>query len=110
VAVLPVILVCCGLPAYSFYDTVLGEQLVLAAEEGDENHVRFLIGMHVNVNFEHEDGDTALACAARENRREVVRILLAYGADPLKPGKQRLLPSQLTDDPEIIKMLSKSGD
>lgn len=69
--------------------------------------VKILIeaGAEVNATKEH-DCETALHAAARCNRLEHVRVLLDAGADKSILSKEGKKPIDLTDDPDIIKLLS----
>jgi len=57
-------------------------QLVDAAGRGDERRVRELVASGVGVNSFSMDGDTALTRASFHKREDVIRTLLALGADP----------------------------
>ncbi|KJV89019.1 ankyrin repeat family protein [Orientia tsutsugamushi str. UT76] len=53
-----------------------------AAKQGDINKVKYLIlKENRDVNFQDDNKNTPLYCAAKEGRADVVKILLAHGAD-----------------------------
>lgn len=53
-----------------------------AAKQGDINEVkRLILEENRDVNFQDEDKNTPLYCAAKEGRTDVVKWLLTHGAD-----------------------------
>ncbi|MFE4259674.1 ankyrin repeat domain-containing protein [Streptomyces sp. NPDC056883] len=58
------------------------EELVRAAEAGDEETVSRLLGRGAAVDARDAEGRTGLDLAVREGRDGAVRVLLAAGADP----------------------------
>ncbi|KAK6356002.1 hypothetical protein TWF718_000375 [Orbilia javanica] len=55
--------------------------LIVAAEEGRDDVVRFLIEREANINAKDWDGSTALMSAASKNRMGIFRLLINAGAD-----------------------------
>ncbi|NNH70647.1 hypothetical protein HLB23_12360 [Nocardia uniformis] len=62
-------------------------------------------GMEVRYHFDA----TPLHIAVDKGRREVVRVLLATGADPFAAGEGGLVPLDTAADPEIVRMLVEAG-
>ena len=65
-------------------ETMAGDVAALyqAAGDGDAQQVTMLLDSGVDVNGRTDNGSYALNNAAVENEVEVVKILLAHGADP----------------------------
>jgi ankyrin len=57
--------------------------LLVAAEQGGADTVAYLVERVQDVNAVNDAGDSPLICAARNDRKDVARILLAHGANPL---------------------------
>lgn len=57
-------------------------QLTRAADDGDANLVARLLGEGVGVDAPDSEGRTALDLAVRRGHADVVRLLIAAGADP----------------------------
>lgn len=55
-------------------------------------------------------GNTPLHEAAKVNNYEIVKLLISYNANPLLVNKNGLRPIQLTNESNIIKVLSESMD
>ncbi|XP_046984093.1 serine/threonine-protein phosphatase 6 regulatory ankyrin repeat subunit B-like [Schistocerca americana] len=62
-------------------DEMLAEELIEAAEDGDEQEVRKLIAAGAPLNAKDDSGDSALHCAVLEGHVEVVRCLVYEGAN-----------------------------
>ena len=70
-----------------------GEQLKVAAAKGDMALVQQILGSDPSlVNYGDGQGPTPLHMAASGNREDVVKYLLAHGADPLAHDNNDLTP------------------
>jgi ankyrin repeat protein len=65
-------------------------RLIDVAASGDVERARQLVEHGADPNTRREDGETALAAAARDGHTAVVEMLLAVGADPLLPTPRYL--------------------
>jgi ankyrin repeat protein len=87
--------------------------LVYAAEEGQIACVRRML--EAGADLEHRDrlGFTALAQAVVKDRREIVKLLLARGADPLAPNRAGHTPAFIAgfrgDRAEIEQIFQDAG-
>lgn len=61
--------------------SVLGRQLIVAAEAGDKNLVEKLLAMGADIEWRDGRRRTALLAATQGNRIEVARLLISRGAD-----------------------------
>lgn len=71
------------------------------ANHDTPRHVRciqILIDFHADVDAVDDAGMTALACAAFENNKQVVKCLLAAGANPSIADSYGRIPYQKTRD------------
>ena len=62
------------------------DALVRAAADGDVAKVRAELARQRQVDATDAHGNTALSCAVDAQSADVVRVLLAHGADPNQPG------------------------
>jgi uncharacterized protein len=86
--------------------------LVLAAEEGDLQAVRHLVGQGGDVNETARDGSTALLWATYHGDVEMVRLLVGAGADVDRPngyGISPLLQASRTGDVPVVRALLEAG-
>jgi ankyrin repeat protein len=58
------------------------DELWIAAKNGDMNGLQAALASNVDVNALSESGQTALILAIQNNHLEIVRALLAHGANP----------------------------
>ena len=58
--------------------------LIIAARIGFDQAVQWLLGMGAKVDATNKMGETALIAAVQQRRIEIIRMLLAAGADPDK--------------------------
>ncbi|NQY04732.1 MAG: ankyrin repeat domain-containing protein [Flavobacteriaceae bacterium] len=64
------------------YDSYKRTFLILAASEGNENIMNFLIKKGADINFQDKNGYSALHFAALNNKNRIAEILLKNGANP----------------------------
>lgn len=87
--------------------------LVNAAEEGQIACVRRMLDAGAHIEHRDRLGFTALAMAVVKDRREVVKLLLARGADPLAPNRAGHTPAFIAgfrgDRAEIEQILEDAG-
>ena len=76
-----------------------------AAEIGDTERALDLIEQGVNINCKDRSGYTPLMEAAGEGQTDMVRALLACGADKSLANHRGSTASELAADPEIKAML-----
>jgi ankyrin repeat protein len=67
-----------------------GQDLLTAARSGNTGGVLELLKSAVNLEAKGKDGKTPLICAAEQGRPDIVRLLVAKGADPLARDKEGL--------------------
>lgn len=87
-------------------------KLILACKAGDVETVRKLLDAGVDINGREPDGSwVPLAQAAREDKVEVVRLLLARGAQPDLPKYPGwdYTPLCLTSSIEVANLLKAAG-
>jgi ankyrin repeat protein len=71
--------------------------------------VEFLLkDCHVNPNFSGENGIPPLQIAAEKNDKEMVKLLLRYGADPKLLDHSKLAKNKI--DPSILKLFVSNVD
>jgi ankyrin repeat protein len=89
-----------------------GDEVALAAKDGDLTEVRRLIAARADVNAPGRDGSTALLWAAYNGNLEMTRALLAAGAKPdiaNRYGLTPLLQASRTGDTPIMSALLTAG-
>ncbi|HEY1017293.1 MAG TPA: ankyrin repeat domain-containing protein [Herpetosiphonaceae bacterium] len=92
----------------------VARQLILFAKEGDLAALQAALAQGVAPDTCGEDGYTALMAAAREGHAELVRQLLASGADPNAAGAGSRYAAgasamQLAQRADIIQLLLDAG-
>jgi len=84
-----------------------------AAFRGDAGQVKRLVEQGHNINYALGDGETALTSAVRGGRVDIVRFLLANGADANKQNwlsdRTPLMFAANSGDTEMIKILLDHG-
>lgn len=98
-----------GIPADSVGSSYDPTPLMSAAESGSENAARMLLQAGANPNYRGEDGETALARAARpgyvapDRQVRMVRLLIDAGAslDLLGPEDRRFVSEKLGTAPQL---------
>ena len=86
--------------------------LIKAAEYGQTEIVRFLIGVGAKINVRNNYNDTALTEAAEYGRAEVVKLLIEAGADLSfrdRDGQTALMKAVKYGHTEIAKLLIEAG-
>ena len=73
----------------------LNEKLLIAAKNGKPAEVRSLISQATDVNVRDEYGWTPILWAAMNGHTDVVRVLLAAGANP--NTRNKLAPEAISD-------------
>jgi ankyrin repeat protein len=88
-----------------------GGATALMWSTGDPAKVRLLLDRGATANVTTKDGDTALVTAARRGNVDVMRLLLAHGADPATSPqvKAELLRIAYNEHPAIRQLLSDAG-
>jgi hypothetical protein len=81
-----------------------------AAADGDLNHTNDLLkdASHVDIEVKDHTGVTPLIQAVRNGHVEIVKELLARGADPNNASSQGK-PESYTQDPAILELLKAGG-
>lgn len=90
------------------------DQLYHAAGKGDLAGVRQLIAAGTDVNAKSGDGSQALNAAAVYNQHDVIKLLLAHGANPNVRNKEGDTPlvcatKYAGGDPITVKLLVDAG-
>ncbi|CAE7660680.1 rpoC2 [Symbiodinium necroappetens] len=80
------------------------ERFRAAAEVGDIRRVQAMLDAGVDIDSPNEYGQTPLFLAAFEGHRDVVELLLSWGADPAKPCHGGGLPA-LAPSASALRML-----
>ena len=81
---------------------ILEEKLRESACVGDLETVQLLVQKGVDVNAAHDiNGWTPLHWAAKRNHRDIVRVLLANGADPSQRTRNKDSALSLCSNPEV---------
>lgn len=98
---------------YEYRFRKASRRLINKAIVGDISAVKELLEFGVDPNYINNTGNTALRQAARYGHAEVVRLLLAGGADiDLKnrtTGGTALMVASVRGEPEIVEILLKAG-
>jgi hypothetical protein len=85
------------------------QALHFAVERGNIRLVEKLIAKRTDVNAnDYVGAGTALILACEANQLEIVKLLLAHGADPTMKAKFHDPPVEATSNPEIKKMLNEA--
>lgn len=80
-----------------------------AAQEGTIKTVKYLLNKKLTVNAQDANGNTPLHYAAQEGHIEIVRLLLAHGAEHL-PNKHHNLAydiAQMKGHTEVASILER---
>ena len=90
------------------------DQLYHAAGKGDVASVRQLIAAGTDVNAKSGDGSQALNAAAVYNQHDVIKLLLAHGANPNVRNREGDTPlvcatKYAGGDPTTVKLLVDAG-
>lgn len=99
------LLVLIGFGVWGFYLNGLDEQMVGAGERGDVGAARHLLASGVSVDAPFEDGTTSLMLAVGNKHVDMVRFLLANGADPSKQNDHGDSVLSYAHDPVIRKVI-----
>ena len=78
-----------------FLDIPFRTPLINASRFGHVDVVVFLLNSGANINFQNSQGDTALHHAVYENKYDIVKLLIAKGADIRKTNKNSETPYQI---------------
>ena len=95
-----------GLFVYTNVENSRGEDFVQAGYHGDLNRAKRLLDSGVKVDFEFENGGTALMGAAGNGHGEHVKYLLSRGADPTKRDDEGKSAWDLAQDSTIKQVIS----
>lgn len=69
------------------------EQLIKAAETGDFAKVQALVANGVALNYQDEDGDTALHKASAKDYQDIINFLANQPSQMLMPNKKGIVPA-----------------
>ena len=85
--------------------------LLQSSNVGNNEAVRFLLYMGVNVNHSDTEGNTALIIASEAGHEEVVQTLLSAGADVnyLNSGRIALMSASQNGHSEVVEILLNSN-
>ena len=85
--------------------------LHLAAANGMENSVIYLLSLGINPNLKDKNGYTALHYAVKKNQIRIIKKLLQKGADrTIEDHKNKKTPVMLAKNkPEILEIFRKKG-
>ena len=85
--------------------------LHLAAANGMENSVIYLLSLGINPNLKDKNGYTALHYAVKKNQIRIIKKLLQKGADrTIEDHKTKKTPVMLAKNkPEILEIFRKKG-
>jgi len=89
-----------------------GKILIAAAQEGDLEVMKYLLGKGADVNAKLGIGWTALMAAAGRGNAEAVKFLLDKGADvnaKLRSGRTALMAAAEQGNAEVVKFLLDAG-
>ncbi len=95
-------------------DRLAEVELIWAVEVGDEQPVRELLAAGADASARRHDGATALMLAARDGRREIIRMLIDAGGDlDVRQwgdrGPTALDAAEAGDDRGLVRELVKAG-
>ena len=85
--------------------------LHLAAANGMDNSVIFLLSLGINPNLKDKYGYTALHYAVKKNQKRIIKKLLQKGADRnIQEHKNKKTPVMMAkNNPEILEIFRKKG-
>ena len=85
-----------------------GNTPLLSAIEVRQNAsmIEYLLANGSDVNHQNRTGQTALHLACKENRKDLVKIFLAYGADTKIKDNNGRIPGELTTNESILELLN----
>jgi len=86
--------------------------LCLAAKSGDIRGLEAALAGNVDVNALDTNGQTALVLAIQNNHVDIVRALLAHGANPNTPNSRGLTPvraARIRGNFAIVTALERNG-
>lgn len=86
----------------------LNDRLLFASKRGNKNEIEMLIAAGANVNVISYLGWTPLMLAVELGHKEIVKLLIAHGADPQK-GKMVLMQAAQQSYREIVELLIREG-
>ena len=89
-----------------------GTALVLAAQNGHLDVVKFLLSKDVEVNITGKDGSTALILAAGKGHAEIAKLLLSKGAQintQSKDGTSALMAAAGSGHLKVVNVLLERG-
>ena len=69
------------------------------------NIVRDLITLGANLDWQENDGSTALHWCAVNNHPEILRMLIDAGADKTMRTHSGIIPYEVTENPELQELL-----
>ena len=85
--------------------------LMEAVEQESKSFMLQLLLLGINPNhFQSSDGNTALHVAAKNNNKVMVKLLLAFKADPSIKNKKEATPTDLAADEEISCLLKEAAN
>ena len=92
-------------------DENLMNALHLAAINGMDNSVIYLLSLGINPNLKDKNGCTALHYAVKKNHKRIIKKLLQKGADKdIEEYKTKKTPVMMAKNkPEILEILRKKG-
>ncbi len=82
---------------------------MMAATHGHLDVLRIFKRMYDKVDFRSADGMTALTCAAASDRREAVELLLSWGAEVCDEGQSALAAAARNGHLGILDVLLEAG-
>lgn len=98
-------------PSASYADT--GQELIQAVKNRDIAKATELLTQRADVNIKDDRGVTVLMSASAQGDIEIVKILLANGADVNVKGYDgdysALVAASESDHSEIVELLKKAG-
>ena len=89
-----------------------GDKLISASKSGNLAGIKEALAAGADINYQDEDGRTALMWASCEERTELVKFLVSAGADVnLRDyyGNTALVDAIKTENMTLVKFLESSG-
>ena len=71
-------------------------------DSGNIEGIKKTLAAGADVNARGHGGDTPLLCAAFDGRVDIVRLLLAHGADPQMKGRDGKLAHELAETSAVL--------